>query len=168
VIRIAKPRGKRGPLNVSPVGSVRVLTRGETSTLIEQWKAEFFVWHKYSSSMFPWSSFTSEFGFPAIERVEAQAAYEAQVALEYTIISDDKVSGLATDVKPIEISHSDCVVFPANLAWTMAYTHETGMYGPYFAKHRDYEKLSLDNLTSLRRSKAKEVALERARSQQWT
>ena len=36
----------------------------------------------------------------------------------------------------------DYCVFPANLAWTMAFTHEDGWLGPYFARHPDYEALT--------------------------
>jgi hypothetical protein len=48
---------------------------------------------------------------------------------------------VSTDVLPASSSWSDYYVFPPDFAWTMAFTHEAGWLGPYFARHPDYERL---------------------------
>ena len=46
----------------------------------------------------------------------------------------------------------DFYVFPKNMAWSMAFAHESGSQmldlGPYFSKHPDYEKLQKNNVKS--------------------
>lgn len=61
----------------------------------------------------------------------------------------------------------DYCVFPANLAWTMAFTHEDGWLGPYFAKHPDYSKLIAQEaeLHSIRQRKNREI--KRAKQNGW-
>jgi hypothetical protein len=43
----------------------------------------------------------------------------------------------------------DCYIFPTNLAWTFALTHEAGWLGPYFLKHPEYDVLQKKNIDAL-------------------
>jgi len=49
------------------------------------------------------------------------------------------------------------------MAWTMAFTHEDGWLGPYFAKHSQYSKLNQENIDQI----AKAQAIEQARQKGW-
>ena len=68
----------------------------------------------------------------------------------------DGDEAVITDQKPTSCSFSDYYIFPKNLAWTMAFTHEDGWLGPFFAKHSDFDKLNGENLKRIR--KAEEAA----------
>ena len=68
---------------------------------------------------------------------------------------------LVTDQKPTWCSAPDCYVFPRNLAWTMAFTHEDGWLGPFFARHPDFERLQGDNLKGLRKAQRAAAARQR-------
>lgn len=52
----------------------------------------------------------------------------------------------------------DFYVFPSNLAWTMAFTHEDGWLGPYFARHRNFTELNKANLEKIRKLHQAEAA----------
>jgi hypothetical protein len=44
------------------------------------------------------------------------------------------------------------------MAWTMAFTHEDGWLGPYFARHASYQNLNAENLAMIRKAKKAEEA----------
>lgn len=77
------------------------------------------------------------------------------------MFSNTRDEAFETDVRPESSSFLDFLVFPRNLAWTMAFTHEDGWLGPYFAKHKSYAILERDNDQRLK--KAAEAARARAR-----
>lgn len=54
-----------------------------------------------------------------------------------------------TDEKPEFHGLMDFYVFPKNMAWSMAFTHESGWLGPYFLKHKDYGRLQKKNIEAL-------------------
>jgi hypothetical protein len=53
------------------------------------------------------------------------------------------------------------LVCPLNWAWTMAFTHEDDDLGPYFAIHRDYDRLQASNVKGMRQRREAELAKQR-------
>ncbi len=148
---------------VQPGIVIREHTVAETEALVAAWlktfgvnrqgmKAKDFMWHIFSGAQ-----------YPSLSDTDAKAEYEKQVAPEYVVLSNDRKTSFVTDLLPTISSMSDWYVFPANLAWTMAFTHETGWLGPYFARHRNFDQLNEANLAQLR----KRAQAEAARSKGW-
>lgn len=100
---------------------------------------------------------------PAVSLKEAEAEYLCHDATTFIVLSNDRDAALETDRRPIECNESDFYVFPPNMAWTMAVTHEDGWLGPYFAKHHDYLALNQQNIDRIQ----KVQAIERARQKGW-
>lgn len=95
----------------------------------------------------------------ALDGVEARAAYALQRAPAYVVLDNNRKDAVLTDFLPTTAVPEDWLVFPMNLAWTMAFTHEEGWMGPYFAKHPDHERLNAENLARIHKQEA--VALAR-------
>ena len=82
-------------------------------------------------------------------------AYRQHLAPEYVVMGLYSWWGhkgaFVTSVRPEPYpgSPSDYVIFPPNLAWTMAFTHHDFGYGergpPHFARHPDYVRLNEEN-----------------------
>lgn len=106
--------------------------------------------HKKSAQGFRWETIAF-----SSEGEKAQEEYDSHVARTFYIMSEEfgeeNYTLYETDSKPdvnaFEIKF-DCYVFPKNLAWSMAFTHESGWLGPYFSKNRDYEQLQKRNIES--------------------
>jgi hypothetical protein len=115
--------------------------------LVEQWRdvfgrpryANYFLWHVFSAG-----------DYSCLRGDAAREAYGHHLAPEYVVLWTSR-AGLITDLPPRPESQAgfDFYVFPPNLAWTMAFTHEdgdpSGPSGPYFARHPDYERLNEEN-----------------------
>lgn len=106
-----------------------------------------FLWHVFSANCYPCMS-----GDTAIEE------YTRQSGVEFVVLSNDGTLAFLTDMLPVSSSLSDYYVFPPNLAWTMAFTHEDGYLGPYFAHHPQYAQLNQMNLATMKKAHAKEKA----------
>lgn len=143
---------------VEPGVILRHCTDAETADLRAAWLAAFgsnrdgvnakdFLWHIFSSGR-----------YPSAERDDALSQYRQQLATEYMVLSNDGKTAFATDMLPTRASPSDYYVFPLNLAWTMAFTHEAGWLGPYFAKHANFEQLNNANLAQLKKRQEAEAA----------
>jgi hypothetical protein len=104
-----------------------------------------FMWHIFSYG-----------SFPCVAKEAALDAYADCASSEYVVLSNERHEAIITDQKPSLCSWSDYYVFPRNLAWTMAFTHEDGWLGPYFARHPDFAKLNEENMRKIR--KAEEAA----------
>lgn len=152
---------KRGELQVQPSKITRMCTKLEVNKLVEGWlhvfgndkvgiNARAYMWHIFSFER-----------YPSLAGVEAQSEYEKHLAAEYIVLSNDRDMAFYTDQRPSFCSLRDYLVFPANLAWTMAITHEDGWLGPYFARHTQYEKLKNENLAKLQKSSEVEFAMQR-------
>ena len=115
-----------------------------------------FMWHLFSAGR-----------FPSISGQEALDAYSNHEAAEYIVLSNDRKSAISTITRPEKCSVSDYYVFPENLAWTLAMTHENGWLGPYFAYHKDYKLLNHVNIRNnqARLTKLNEMAI--AKSKGW-
>lgn len=124
---------------------------------VEQWLAVFganrlgvgarhFLWHIFSNDR-----------YPSIDGLPAYDLYEQHEAPGYIVLANDRKHAFALDrrpdVPPGSTFHgwTDFYVFPANLAWTLARTHEETWLGPYFARHPDYARLHRENLAALDR-----------------
>ena len=98
----------------------------------------------FNTKSYKWHIFSGD-GYPSICGEEAQKEYELHVSAKYIIMSNDGEPAILTDMRPINLNHYDVYVFPENMAWTMAFTHEEGWLGPYFAKHPHYSPLEKEN-----------------------
>jgi Domain of unknown function (DUF4275) len=148
---------------VNPGPIERTLSEAEVLRWVEQWLAAFpanrigihaddYLWHIFSYERHPCAS-----------KSQAHSAYESQIAPEYVIISNDRDEGCITKSRPTACSLRDWLVFPPNLAWTMAFTHEDGWLGPYFAQSAKYAELDLANRTAL----DKNVQIAEAKRKGW-
>jgi len=112
--------------------------------------AKAFLWHIFSGAR-----------YPSVAGEEARAEYERHAAARYVLLSNDRQSVFLLDRKPVNWPERDYNVFPENLAWNMAFTHEEGWLGPYFAKHADYAQLEAANQQGLEKRRQAEVARAR-------
>lgn len=140
---------------------IRQYTEAEAKELARDWLAVFgrdrqgintkaFMWHVFSSGR-----------YPSLADAEAEAEYQQKTGVAFVVLSNDRNAAYLTGDLPVRPAWSDCYVFPPNLAWTMAFTHEAGWLGPYFARHHDFVRLEADNQAMLR--KAQERAAARAK-----
>jgi hypothetical protein len=109
-----------------------------------------FMWHVFSYG-----------SYPSVALQKAHDAYQNIASPEYVVLSNDRDEAFITDQKPTSSCFSDYYIFPKNLAWTMVFTHEDGWLGPFFAKHRDFEKLNHENLKKI--MKIKEAAIAKTK-----
>lgn len=120
------------------------LSRRDAASLTSAWLEVFgpkpaphmneYMWHVFSYA-----------AFPSMNLQAALDAYTQVTCSEYVVLSNEGDQALITDQRPTSCSLSDFYVFPKNLAWTMAFTHEDGWLGPYFAKHPQFLKLNDEN-----------------------
>lgn len=82
------------------------------------------------------------------QNADAYTLYKQQNALEYFVMPESYGDGKAQMYKTTslpfvetQIPRLDCYVFPKNMAWCMAFTHEAEWIGPFFLMHREYRKL---------------------------
>ncbi|WP_020410218.1 DUF4275 family protein [Hahella ganghwensis] len=111
----------------------------------------------YNTKAFKWHIFSGG-GYPSVSGEEARAAYGQHEATLYVIMPNTGGCAVLTDAKPTSCSLSDYYVFPENLAWTMAFTHEEGWLGPYFAKHPQYSSLQQEIFQQIEKQHQKELA----------
>jgi hypothetical protein len=93
-----------------------------------------FLWHIFSGGRYPFD-----------EGELAKIKYEQHIAPEYVVMPNADTAAILTTGKPAKGVTPDCYIFPINMAWTMAFTHEDGWLGPYFALNPDYKKLNQVN-----------------------
>ncbi|GLX84520.1 hypothetical protein tloyanaT_07720 [Thalassotalea loyana] len=96
-----------------------------------------------------WDEMNSELeNKKAIEQYEKHEA-PTYILMEDSFGQDEKVLYIIHE-KPNNTQLQDFHVFPKNLAWTMAFTHEDGWIGPKFSKNKNYEKLNQKNVKAMR------------------
>ena len=148
-------------LEFTPGKTLHLYSAEETRELIETWLSIYgrnrqgvnskdYIWHIFSGGR-----------YPCTEGIEAEKEYAAQQSAKFILLSNDRTNAILTDQKPDWCNHLDAYVFPPNMAWTMALTHEAGWLGPYFARHRDYERLNRDNLTAIKKQQEIELAKQK-------
>ena len=158
---------RRFDLEVEPGRLLRRFTEDEALKLADQWinvyaqdaqgtNLKAYLWHTFS------------FGaYPSVCKHEAELLYKKQIATEIVVLSNDRLSALLTDTVPAKCDVMDYLVFPTNFAWSMAFTHEDGWLGPYFAKHANYDALVLQDLERARAQQRKAQEIERAKREDW-
>lgn len=141
---------------------IRVFSIKETRKIEREWlqvygknrrgvNAKSYKWHVFSFDR-----------YPALEGERALAEYAKQVPGECIVLpNDNHETAVLTRERPVGGDGRDYYVFPVNMAWTMAFTHEEGWLGPYFAKHPDYAKLDADNLAKVRKAEEKAAAVKK-------
>ena len=143
---------------VAPGNVIRQFSEVEAEHLAEEWLAVFghnrqgantkaYLWHVFSGARFP-----SIAGEAAVEQ------YKRQTGAEFVVLANDRRLAFSTELLPESSSLSDYLVFPPNFAWTMAFTHEDGWLGPYFARHPSFERLNEANQAKLKKVREKEAA----------
>jgi hypothetical protein len=148
---------------IAPGNVLRQFSEAEASVLAAGWLAIYgknrhgantkaYLWHVFSGARYPSAS-----GADAVEQ------YKQQVGREFVVLSNDRKLAFLTERLPEASSLADYYVFPPNLAWTMAFTHEDGWLGPYFARHPGYAKLNAENQAKLQ----KHLQAEAARQKGW-
>jgi hypothetical protein len=154
-------------LEVEPGRLLRRFSEDEALKLVDQWVGIYaqnaqganlkaYLWHTFS------------FGaYPSVCKREAELLYEQQIATEVVVLSNDRRSALLTDALPTKCDVMDYLVFPTNFAWSMAFTHEDGWLGPYFAKHANYDALVQQDRERAQAQRRKEQEIERAKREGW-
>lgn len=151
------PRQADPPL-VGPGAILRQYSDEEAAAWLAEWleafgkdrhgvNSEAYLWHIFSGGRYP-----SESG------AEALAEYKRHRAPEYVVFSNTRDVVFETNLLPQTCLLSDYYVYPRNLAWTMAFTHEDGWLGPYFACHRDFAILNEANLKKMQKASEAESA----------
>lgn len=149
---------------VQPGQVLRTVEGADARSLAEDWLAVFRPRGGPSVRQYLWNVFGhSAASYPALFGDAARAAYLEQQAPEYWVLENNQRFAFVTDQRPARILVSDAVIFPLNLAWTMAFTHEDGWIGPIFARHPRWDQLNADNLAQIR----KRQEIERARQKGW-
>ncbi|MBN8884330.1 MAG: DUF4275 family protein [Rudaea sp.] len=144
-----KIKQKSTKVSVTPGPIERLLLVSEVKAHIDRWMAIFgrdregihfneFIWHVFSYKR-----------FPSVSRGDAAALYAQQVAPEFVVISNNRREGFVTRNRPAACSWQDWLIFPPNLAWTMAFTHEDKWLGPFFAQNSKFESLDAENRKAL-------------------
>jgi len=153
------PRKRDRPL-IEPGRVTHEYARPEAAALGEQWLGVFAANGFGSSSrQYLWHALC---GAPlALAGEDALARYDLQACDEYVVMSNDCKVAFRTDQRPTRSCLSDWFVFPPNLAWTMAFTHEDGWIGPLFAVHPDYQRLNAANLARIEKRREVENAKQR-------
>jgi hypothetical protein len=148
-------------LEIGPGAVLRRFTPEQSEQLCGEWQLAYpadrdgihieqFMWHVFSFRR-----------YPSVAKAAALAEYEKQEAPKYLVLADDRGAGLITDLRPTTVSIADYLVCPLNWAWTMAFTHEDDDLGPYFAIHRDYDRLQASNVKGMRQRREAELAKQR-------
>lgn len=144
----------RDAIDVSPGTVARHCTEAEAADLAERWLAVYgahrqgvnwkaYLWHVFSTDRHPNAG-----------GKDAWAQYRREDAIEFVVLCNDRRQAFITDAKPDECPWPDCCIFPPNLAWTMARTHEEGWLGPYFARHPKHQELDAANAAALHKRRA--------------
>ena len=155
---------KPGQPLIEPGQVLREFSPAQARELATQWLAVFAANGRApGTSRYRWHVF-SYGSTPALALAGARRQYELESCAEYVVLSNERDAAFVTSERPTASSLRDWFVFPPNLAWTMAVTHEDGWLGPYFAKHPDYESLNAENRAQLRKRREADLARERG----WT
>lgn len=153
--------------NCKPAQDIKFFSKAETADLRNAW-IKVFAKNEQGARLnaYLWHIFSYE-RYPAISGVEAEALYKKPLATEYILLPNDGEEAVLVGQLPESCDLSDYLVFPKNLAWTMAFTHEDGWLGPYFAQHKNYEILAANNEKAWNQQKLKEVAIKNAKEKGW-
>jgi hypothetical protein len=113
----------------------------QTRALRESWrriyarplKRTLGVWQRGG---FDWHVFSFEHTY-ALEHDAARTAYRAQRCTELIVLPNedrDYAARIHTSTPPALDGEQDVYVSPPDFSWTMVFTHEDGLCGPYFCR----------------------------------
>lgn len=153
--------------SLQPMSILQAFSKAESLEWAECWRGVYasgkrasgmsrFLWHTFSEGMYPSAS--------------GEAAKELYLAHDFSdviVFSNDRKTAFRMASLPVADRVIDFYVFPPDLAWTMAFTHEDGWLGPYFAKHPNYEALVAKAKQQRVVNDRKLKELERAKQQGW-
>jgi hypothetical protein len=146
-------------IDVKPGKLLEVLEKEKATSISKQWGNVFLKNNQgVNTRSYKWHIFSSG-RYDALDGDAALNEYSKHIAARYYVMSNDG-DVLLTDLLPQELNYNDVYVFPENFAWTMAFTHEEGWLGPYFAKHKSYKKLELENELYRKKLAEKERAMK--------
>jgi hypothetical protein len=153
-------------LAISPGAVLRSFDEQETRQWSEKWMAVY-VGHTLVSGIrrYLWHTFSAG-NYPAVTGAEAERLYESHQGQEILVLSSDRGAAVLTNALPTWCSLMDYCVFPPDLAWTMAFTHE-GWLGPYFAMHSNYEAMMEKAKQKQLVADRKALELSHARQKGW-
>lgn len=154
-------------IEIKPGKITRVYSKEETLDIEQKW-IKTFCKNKQGANIkaYRWHIFSFE-RYPSLSGERAIEKYTAQKANEYIILPNDGELAIETDSLPECCNIMDYLVFPKNMAWIMAFTHEDGWLGPYFAEHKNYEKLNSQNEQKLKMNEKKQKEIENAKNKGW-
>jgi len=158
---------KNPEIEVKPGKILFVYSKKKTSEIENKW-IDVFCKNKQGANIktYKWHIFSFE-KYPAKDGTKALEEYFSRKSPEYIVLSNEGDLAIETDRLPEESNLSDYYVFPKNFAWTMAFTHEDGWLGPYFAKHKNYDLLNVNNEKTLRELKTKKIQIKIAKEKGW-
>lgn len=144
-------------IEVKPEKLIKVYDNSEVQVIEKKW-IDAFCKNKLGLSIkqYKWHIFCGE-GYPSVEGDLAETTYKEQESPTYIVMSEDG-EALLTNEKPKDLNCTDAYVFPENLSWTMAFTHEEDWMGPYFAKHKNYALLEEKNMRHIAKLQQIEIA----------
>lgn len=149
---------RKSNLLVEPGLVLHQFSETDTEELVRGWLSVYGAnRHGVNAKDYLWHIFSAD-RYPSMMGAAALIEYQQQVAVEFVVLSNDRQTAFTTDRLPVKAGFSDYYVFPRNLAWTMAFTHEDGWLGPYFAMHANYQQLRQSNLLQLRKQEEAEIA----------
>jgi type IV secretory pathway TraG/TraD family ATPase VirD4 len=148
-------------LTIAPGRVLKTFSLLETTQLKSDWMRVYCAHHQgVNVKSYHWHIFSSG-RFPSVSGDQATQEYLLHSATEFLILPNDKTLAILTDIKPSKCNLSDYYVFPPNMAWVMAFTHEAGWLGPYFAKHPDYDALNANNMAVIKKAHEKSLAIQK-------
>ena len=153
--------------SLKPEAILQTYSKAECLEWVERWRGVYASGQRASGlSRFLWHTF-SEGMYPSVSGGEAEQLYFFHEILDVIVLSNDRKRCFRTASLPAAERRIDFYVFPPDLAWTMAFTHEDGWLGPYFAKHPNYEALVAKAKQQRRANDRKLKELGRAKQQGW-
>jgi hypothetical protein len=146
-------------IEVLPDGILSIFSEAETAEIVDKWLIAFGKNRQgVNSKAYLWHIFCAD-RYVSLSGDKALTQYKQQVDCdEYIVLSNDRKMAFTTKSRPDYCAMSDYYVFPRNLAWTMAFTHEDGWLGPYFARHANFTLLNEENIRKLKKKKEAEAA----------
>ncbi len=131
-----------------PHSAFKVLSQEQTQQINKQWLQTFGKSVGSGGARgYKWQVFEEKL-YSAIEGEAAKQLYFQQKAADYIILPNNialEQAVIIDQLPDLTDFYEDYCVFPANMAWTMAFTHEVGWIDPFFAKHKDYQKRVAEN-----------------------
>ncbi|MCL4771642.1 MAG: DUF4275 family protein [Burkholderiaceae bacterium] len=146
---------------------LQIFSKAEAKEWEERWRAVYaangtapalgqFLWHTFSYA-----------AYPSVCGEDAVQLYALHRDEEVIVLSNDRKTALRVTALPISDWAIDLYVFPSDLTWTMAFTHEDGWLGPYFAKHPDYAVRVEKTKRQRTAAERKAAELSRAKQKGW-